>query len=214
MNRREFLKSLAAAGGLASLSIEGLASVLNTVALPAQSSLCSADHLTFYANPAGMLSTRPGLEGVNYLVTRAQLLELPPTPNDLAGLRTYLSDHPEAAHAVAEEFGYWMTGEEGFRRITGRNLTRVRDFINDWSAGDPTEPEYVFGALIGTTGRADALYWFLGRMGLAVSAGVTFNDVRIPASPDRGAVLFVPMAEANRRCETHHIKVRFVAADC
>ena len=215
MNRREFLQSLAAIGAALAVPASAIATAPEPVIDQAWAALLK-DPMVFYVNELGMLSSRTGIEGVDVYVTRGELLEYAEPPHQPEALIEYIRDlgglerHIEYHHSAhdPERFDNWTD------YVRHGDTEAVRQTIVDWLNEDPSDNDYTTANLWGRTGRADAMYWFFGRAGIAVSLNITFNDYDQPASPYYGAVLLDSIDVANQRAREKGLPICFASADC
>ena len=215
MNRREFLQSLAAIGTALAIPASSLALAPEPVIDQAWDALLD-DPKVFYVNEWGMTSTRWGIEGVDVLLSRGELMRYPAPPDDVGELIDYIQSagglerHIEwqFADIDPELFDDWQS------YVRRGDANAVRKAVIDWLDDDPDDTDYANANLWGHTGRGNALYWFFGRSGIAIHLGINFSSYFQPASPEYGAVLSLPIEEANRRVIAMGLPICFAEANC
>lgn len=215
MNRREFLQSLAAIGTVLAVPASSLALAPEPVVDQAWDALLN-DPKVFYVNEWGMISTRFGIEGVDVFVSRGELMRYPVPPSDAEELIEYIRFTGDLERRIEfefsdldpEQFDDWCD----YVRCGDANAVRVA--VIEWLDGEPDDTDYAYANLWGHTGRGDALYWFFGRAGIAVQIGIKFSNYFQPASPEYGAVLSLPIEEANRKVVAMGLPICFEAGNC
>lgn len=172
MNRRDFLKSLAAFGALTSISPEALLAATDAqvdIAWQTQ----ELTPLIFYVNSWGALSSEPDNEAADtdddQGATRGGVLDIDYPPSNLADVGTYLQSNARLSEFAeryitdaaditqknsARPLRSWLESAGSVR------LTQLTDSICDWLDEEVDASEVGHSAMAGFSGQASAMQFF------------------------------------------------------
>ena len=210
MNRRDFLKSLAAIGGAIAIPFDAIAIAPDLVINQAWQAAIAAP-VTFYVNEYGAIST----EADPYAsTTRLALLEL----EEVFDIRMLISlaleewrvanliEEAMADDEAADPEGDWQTW------LAQADSNTVDDLIsetNDWLDGEPDERDWEKANHRGYSGRGAALSYFRDCFEDNDLLDIVIVEGDCPGSSYFAAELRMSLPEANALVEEHGIPIRF-----
>jgi hypothetical protein len=210
MNRREFLKSLAAIGTALAIDPSALAKVSDTEIDTAWNAI-SASPKIFYVGSEGTLSSSFGIE---YHTTRQSLFWLPDVPKEKLALIEYIEAN-DVVECHIENLFYAESDEEEvhtWRERMETNADVVEDVISDlerWLTEWPDDAEWEHADLNGYSGRGDALQFFESQVDIKKLLNIAIIYGDHPGSTYYAAELKIDIAEANAIAEAQGLPIRF-----
>jgi hypothetical protein len=215
MNRRDFLTTLLAIGGAAVIPFKTIEAA-SPVAIDQAWTALQLEPKLFYVNEWGALSTRIGVEGVHFDVSRAELLELAEVPESAIELVEYIQTTSRLDHVIVRRFEYsdvnnaedcpYDTWEDW---LMGDGYAEIREAVEDWVGGTPDDHDYANANMAGTSGHGDALYFFRAREEISDLVGIFLPKTPNPASFEFAAFLHTDIDAANALLIANNIPIRF-----
>lgn len=215
MNRRDFLTTLLAIGGAAVIPFKTIEAA-SSVAIDQAWEALQLVPKQFYVNEWGAISTRFGIEGVDFDVSRAELLELEDAPESAAELAQYIrttggledvinkcfdrSDIKYAEDCPYETWEDWLLGD---------GYAEIREAVVEWLNDDPDDHDYANANMAGTSGHGDALYFFMAREEIRELLNIIIPKAPNPASFEFAAHLNMEIDAANALLAANDIPIRF-----
>lgn len=214
MDRRKFLKSLAALGGSMALPFQGIASATDAE-VDALWTRALADPVTFYVNEYGALSADPvelyprsRKELLDYeeIGSREELIAL---VDDDSSVDSFIEcefsdpDWFDDDDSRPEDWHEWLVvaNEE--------TIDRLIDRVNDWINDTPNEQDYERADLGGIGGRGNALRFFRDDFEYCADFDIVIVEGDCPGSSYFAAELRMKVAEANAYAVEYGIPIRF-----
>jgi hypothetical protein len=210
MNRREFLKSLAAIGTSLAINPSAIAKA-TTVEIDAVWQALVREPRTFYVGSENSLSSSFGIE---YSTTRQSLFCLPDLPKKKLALIEYIESN-DVVECHIENLFYAESDEEQiltWRERMEANAEVVEDVISDletWLTEWPDDAEWEHADLNGYSGRGDALQFFEGQADLQKLLNIAIIYGDHPGSSYYAAELRMDIDEANAIAEAQGLPIRF-----
>jgi hypothetical protein len=213
MNRREFLKSLAAIGTSLAINPAALAEASTAEIDTAWQELIDEPRV-FYVGEYGAISSS---FGVDYPTSRMDLLGLDYPPKDSKALVEYIesdsviecqSDFLFECASDADEVGDAETWKEWIEGDPDAAYGMAVD-LEKWVADHPDESDWERADLNGLSGRGDALQFFDGQRELAEQFNIAIVWGDHPGSSYYAAELRMDIAEANAIAEAQGLPIRF-----
>ena len=215
MNRRDFLTTLLAIGGAAVIPFKAVDAASEVAIDQAWAALLLEPKL-FYVNDWGALSTLPGVEGVNYYVSRGELLEVGDAPETSAELAEYIRTTWGLEEEIETCFEYsgvkyaeacpYETWEDW---LMADGYPEIRQTVEDWLNGEPYDSDYTSANLAGTSGNGSALYFFMVRQEICDLLNIHLPKCPNPASFEFAVYLHLDIDKANALLATNNIPIRF-----
>lgn len=220
MNRRNFLKTLAAIGVGLSVPVDALSHIPDEVIDRVWAESLSAPRV-FYVNSWGALSDQPGLEGLDFCQDRRELFRLGATPSSGQALVEYIKSAPSlemVASKAHQDFtdDYWRDhdgkdcpwNDWQTWAISGQ-CSELATSLDKFLDGLPDDGDYRDADLTGLSCRGDALFFFGQEADTAKLLGIDVSDLERCWSIDRTAVLMLECSEANALARSNNLPIRF-----
>lgn len=212
MNRREFLKSLAAIGTSLAIDPSVLARASTTEIDTAWQALVKEPRV-FFVGDCGALSS---WFGPDYPTCRQSLFGLDNLPSDPEQLLGYIEANQRAEDEMVNLFDSADESEVGAARDWREWLASSEDVrcsvwcsLSDWLADDPDGYDWEVADLRGYTGRGDALQFFQQQADTAELLNIQIIMGCHPGSSYYAAELQIGIEEANALAEAKGIPIRF-----
>ena len=212
MNRRDFLKSLAAIGVALTVPFEALTAAPDSVIDSAwQAALDSP--ATFYVGEYGTLSTDAELY---YPSTRAEMLQLDAVCNydDLVSLahdecgvasliEDWMTDDQDGVAHPESDWTKWIARAD--EDTVGALITRT----NNWLDAEPDSGDWESATIRGNTGQGSALHFFRDVFDESDMFNIVIIEGDCPGSSYFAAELQMGIDEANVLAAEYDIPMRF-----
>lgn len=217
MNRRDFLTTLLAIGGAATIPFKAVANASDAAIDQAWAAL-QLEPKVFYVDDWGRLSTLPGVEGVHIDVSRRELLALENPPESAgelieyirttwaSGLEREIETCFDYSGVKGDEYGSCESWEDWV--VAGGHL-EVRQAVEDWLDGAPDDNDYANANLSGTSGHGDARYFFKTRTEICDLLAILVPEAPNPASFEFAAYLHMDIDSANDVMAANAIPIHF-----
>ena len=210
MNRRDFLKSLAALGAAFTIPLEALAVVSDTVIDDVWQEAIDAP-MTFYVNEWRTLSTdsepyAPSTRGEMLMIepvnSREELLSLARDEESVASL----IERNMSYDADADPKGDW---EDWLERADDDTAEYLIEQANNWVTGDPDSNDWEQANISGYSNTGGALSFFRHDFEYNEMFDISIIDGDCPGSSYFAAELGMDIDEANALAIEQGIPIRF-----
>lgn len=215
MNRRDFLATLLAIGGSAVIPFKTIEAA-SAVAIDQAWDALQLEPKVFYVNNWDAISTLSGVEGIDFEVTRAELLRLKDAPDSAAELAEYIRKTSNLEDVIDTCFDHsdikfeedcsYRTWEDW---LMGDGYAEIREAVEEWLDGMPEDRDYASANLAGTSGHGDALYFLMAHTEICDLLGINLPKAPNPASFEFTAYLNMDIDAANALLVANDIPIRF-----
>ena len=214
MNRRDFLKSLAALGSAALIAPEAIASLSEAQIDTAWASALD-EPATFYVSSWGSLATTPGYD---YPGSRRELYDIQTGDIDADGLIRLAGDEWRIDDVIRTEYEDVMADagvedpddnwEDWLRRADEDTLATVQMAVDRW-LDDMGPEDFEYADLHGQSSRGEALQFFRDECDTCDIFNIAIVEGDHPGSTYYAAELRMDVDEANVIAERKGIPIRF-----